>query len=137
MAPKRFLASAPGRVFGLSFFCALAGPGAMALAGPSPSDASYEACVVIACFFGFCLASMLSVYRFTWIAVAIAFAGACVAGPYVAGLGVVARAGFAIGWALVAFSLLPVAAVVVAVIKPTSHQAPPHSPEARPANAHG
>ena len=53
MHGRVFFASAPGRIAGVIAFIALLGPGIMALAGPSVRDASYAACLVIACIIGF------------------------------------------------------------------------------------
>jgi hypothetical protein len=114
MQTKAFFASAPGRIVCVTAFVALLGPGAMALAGPSPRDVSYSAGLVILCIIGFSAACMLSVYQYVLAALAISFFGTLIAGPYVAALSVVARTGALFGWLLTGLALLPLATTIVA-----------------------
>jgi hypothetical protein len=135
LGQRGFLVSAPGRIFLVTSAVALAGSGALAVSGPGPRSVSWAACTVIACIVGFGLSSMLSVYRFTWVALAIAFFGAYAGGPCIAALSVLPRAGLALGWALLALSLLPLAVLIVATLRPRSHH-PPRATGARTADAH-
>ncbi len=117
MNGKDFFVSAPGRIACATGFIALGGPGVMALAGPSPNDVSYAACIVIACIVGCAATCMLSVYRFLPVTLAVGFFGPLVAGFYVAGLSLVASAGPLVACALLALALLPLATVIVAPFK--------------------
>jgi hypothetical protein len=114
MNSRDFFVSAPGRIACVTGFVAFAGPGAMALAGPSPNDVRYAASVVIACILGCAAICILSVYRFMLATLVVGFFGPLVAGFYIAGLSFVATLGATLGWTLVAFALLPLATMIVA-----------------------
>ena len=117
MNGREFFVSAPGRLACATGFVALAGPGAMALSGPSPSDVAYAACILIVCILGLIATAVLSVERFTVMALAIAFFAPLIAGFYVAGLSVFSAAGTLAGWAAVTFALLPLATLIMAVYR--------------------
>jgi hypothetical protein len=117
MSGRDFFVSAPGRIACATGVIALAGPGAMAFAGPSHNDASYSAMIIIACILGVASTCMLSVYRFTWIALSLMLGVPLVAGFYIAGLSFVSAAGAGVGSALMILALLPLATVIAAPFK--------------------
>jgi len=114
MNGRDFFVSTPGRIACVTGVVAFAGPGAMALSGPSPNDVSYSACIVIACILGLASTCMLSVYRFVTVSLVIGFFAPLIAGFYVAGLSMVSTAGTSVGGVLVALALLPFATMVAA-----------------------
>jgi hypothetical protein len=112
-----FFNSTPGRIACITGMIAAAGPGVMALVGPGPDDVRHAAVVVIACILGCAATSILSVYRFTLVTLALTFFGPLVAGFYIAGLSFVSRAGSVVGWALIALALLPLATMLAAPVR--------------------
>jgi ribose/xylose/arabinose/galactoside ABC-type transport system permease subunit len=114
MSGRDFFVSAPGRIACATGFLAFAGPGAMALSGPSPNDVPYAAGIIIACILGLAATCMLSVYRFLSVSLAIGFFAPLIAGFYVAGLSLVSGAGTTVGWVLTVIALLPLATGIAA-----------------------
>jgi hypothetical protein len=89
----------------------------MALSGPSPNDVAYAACILIVCILGLMTTAVLSVERFTVVALAMAFFAPLIAGVYVAGLSVFSAAGALAGWAAVTIALLPLATLIMALYR--------------------
>lgn len=135
MNGRDFFVSAPGRIACATGFVALAGPGAMALAGPDPNDIRYAAGILIVCILGCAATCMLSIERFWPVTLIIGFFGPLVAGFYVAGLSLVANLGATLGWTLLAGALLPVATVIVAPFR-SSEGSPATSARTGKAQAH-
>ena len=117
MSGTDFFNSTPGRIACITGVVAAAGPGLMALTGPGPDDVSTAAGIVIACIVGCAATSILSVYRFTLATLALISFGPLVAGFYIAGLSFVSRAGTALGWAMIALALLPLATMLAAPVR--------------------
>jgi hypothetical protein len=117
MDGTNFFNSTAGRIACITGVVAAAGPGFMALSGPGTDDVSHAAIIVIACIVGCAGTSILSVYRFTLVTLALTCIGPLVAGFYIAGLSFVSRAGTALGWALIALALLPLATMLAAPVR--------------------
>lgn len=114
MSGKEFFVSGSGRIACVTGFVALAAPGAMALAGPSPRDVAYSACVLMACILGCMATAILASHRFMVVTLAIAFFAPLIGGFYVAALSFAATLGASLGWALTALALLPLATMIAA-----------------------
>ena len=117
MNETNFFNSTPGRIACITGMTAAAGPGLMALVGPGPDDVPRAAVIIIACIVGCAATSILSVYRFTLVTLALIGFGPLVAGFYIAGLSFVSNAGSALGWALMALALLPLATMLAAPVR--------------------
>lgn len=114
MSDTEFFVSSPGRIACVTGFVALAAPGAMALAGPSPNDVAYGACVLMACTLGCMATAILASHRFMAVTLAIAFFTPLIGGFYVAAMSFVATLGASVGWTLTALALLPLATMFAA-----------------------